>query len=849
MMSFAELKMERSRIAKERLTLTDQHIRFTDKETILYASEKNKIYVPTTTGQLAHDDNSFVRLIVGPYGSGKSTWCVNEIVRRTCAMPIWHAGRRRARWAIVRNTSGELQSTTLQTWLAWFGDLGDIHKRQKPLLTYEHTFNDGRGIVELELIFLALDREEDLRKIKSLEVTGAYINELSEVPQGALAHFKGRVNKRYPSRAFCSSDYWSGIIADSNPPDIDHWLYKDFELKSLQSYKIFHQPPGLLKDEDGKWFQNPSCDNAANLAHDYYTKLAEGQTEDFVKVYCLGEYGSVGFGKKVYPEYNDDIHSVIRITAIQGTPIHLGWDFGLCYSRDTEVLTNNGWKFFCDVDEKTDLAATRNPLTKEMEFTPINFKVEYDYEGELLQWDSKEVNFCVTPEHRVPFSYRDTPDKIHFESAQWLADHRSGHHYVDLCSEWKPTFDESISYFGMSAHQFAQFMGLYLSEGSCDLNRITIYQNNQNPVMQEILDNTGRKWKYDGASWRCVDPLLAQYLKQFGKAGHKYVPNQIKQMPSNIIKAFIYSYTMGDGHIRTRPNGAIEHTLFTISKRMANDFQELAQKAGWNSSLRIVKPQISIMIEEGVEREISNNGGYCITFKKRAKRAELLNRNFSKVPYKGKIYCLNVPYHVLYIRRNGKPSWNGNTPACVVVQISPRGQLRVLKEYTAEDMGIRTFAKNIVIPSLERDFPYCKVGISRADPSGIAGDDIMEELSCIGELNSLGVNTAQARTNDLEPRIGSVRYFLNTMIDGQPAFQLSREGCPMLRRGFTKDYCYKRISVGGEERYKEVPHKNMSSHPQDGLQYIAMEFAADQIMAAKSPHKPVDMWNPVLRIF
>jgi phage terminase large subunit len=521
MMTLAQCQNRYAEINASRQMQTHQHIRTHGEETIIYASSKNKIYIPTNTGKLAHDDDSFVRLIMGPYGSGKSTWAINEIVRRTNAMPIWYQGRRRAKWAIVRNTSGELYSTTLQTWLTWFGELGDIKKRQKPLLTYEHTYNDGNGIVELELIFIALDREEDLRKIKSLEVTGAYINELSEVPQGALAHFKGRVNHRYPSRAFCDQPYWSGIIADTNPPDIDHWIYKDFELKNLDSYRIFRQPPGLIKYEEGdtsKWVQNADCDNASNLSSDYYTKLAEGQSEDFVKVYCLGEYGSVGFGKKVYPEYNDDLHSRPTIQAIQGDPIHLGWDFGL-------------------------------------------------------------------------------------------------------------------------------------------------------------------------------------------------------------------------------------------------------------------------------------------------------------------------------------------TPACVVCQISPRGQLRILKEYTSEDMGIRTFAKNVVLPGLQRDFPYNKIGVSRADPSGIAGDAIMEELSCIGELNSLGIDTSPARSNELESRIGSVRYFMNTMIDGQPAYIMSREGCPVLRRGKTKDYVYKRISVGGEERYKEVPHKNFASHTADAEQYIAMEFAADRILADKAPVQKVDMWNPVMRIF
>src|SRR2546426_7109871 len=175
-------------VIKSHDQVNQQHVKFDEAATIIYGSDKNKIYVPTATGYDAHDSDEFVRLIMGPYGSGKSTWCCHEILRRACAMPRWSNNRRRSRWALVRNTSGELQSTTLQTWLTWFGELGDIRKRQKPLLTYEHTFNDGHGIVELELIFIALDREQDLRKIKSLELTGCYINELSEVPQGALSH-------------------------------------------------------------------------------------------------------------------------------------------------------------------------------------------------------------------------------------------------------------------------------------------------------------------------------------------------------------------------------------------------------------------------------------------------------------------------------------------------------------------------------------------------------------------------------------------------------------------------------------------------------------------------------------
>jgi hypothetical protein len=159
-------------------------------------------------------------------------------------------------------------------------------------------------------------------------------------------------------------------------------------------------------------------------------------------------------------------------------------------------------------------------------------------------------------------------------------------------------------------------------------------------------------------------------------------------------------------------------------------------------------------------------------------------------------------------------------------------------------MGIRTFAQNVVLPRLSIDFPYNKVGGSFGDPAGAKGDEIMEELSCIGELNSLGIKTEAANTNDPDVRINAVRFFLNKMIDGGPAFVLDRENCPVTRKGFVSGYNYKRVSISGDERYRDKPDKNKYSHPHDALQYVLMQFAG----RPTEDEKPkIDMWNPVMR--
>ena len=60
-----------------------------------------------------------------------------------------------------------------------------------------HTFKqDG---VELEVMFIALDRPDDLRKLLSLELTGAWINEAREIPKAILDGLTARVGRFPPA--------------------------------------------------------------------------------------------------------------------------------------------------------------------------------------------------------------------------------------------------------------------------------------------------------------------------------------------------------------------------------------------------------------------------------------------------------------------------------------------------------------------------------------------------------------------------------------------------------------------------------------------------------------------------
>ncbi|MDD5220556.1 MAG: hypothetical protein PHV11_08325, partial [Candidatus Bipolaricaulis sp.] len=69
-------------------------------------------YKPSPTGLKFHASNAFCRAVRGPYGSGKSSMMVIEILSRAFEQ-VPFRGVRKSRWVILRNTFPELSLTTL----------------------------------------------------------------------------------------------------------------------------------------------------------------------------------------------------------------------------------------------------------------------------------------------------------------------------------------------------------------------------------------------------------------------------------------------------------------------------------------------------------------------------------------------------------------------------------------------------------------------------------------------------------------------------------------------------------------------------------------------------------------
>lgn len=184
----------------------------------------------------------------------------------------------------------------------------------------------------------------------------------------------------------------------------------------------------------------------------------------------------------------------------------------------------------------------------------------------------------------------------------------------------------------------------------------------------------------------------------------------------------------------------------------------------------------------------------------------------------------------------------GLTPAAIITQNDARGRLLILDELCGDDMGMRQFLEDVLIPHLMDVYPAHwarkdDMIVFIGDPAGEQKAQT-DEKSCFDEVRAKKLKIRPAKSNAWLPRRGAVAWFLSKLSGGQPTFLLDPV-CTVLRKGFNGGYKYRRIKVTGEERFADEPVKNKYSHPHDALQYAAMESGGIQALQAQSrPRAP-----------
>ncbi|MEM0358886.1 MAG: ribonucleoside triphosphate reductase [Candidatus Hadarchaeales archaeon] len=210
------------------------------------------------------------------------------------------------------------------------------------------------------------------------------------------------------------------------------------------------------------------------------------------------------------------------------------------------------------------------------------------------------------------------------------------------------------------AEVFVRFMGWYLAEGNVCISkkgyRIAISQLNGRKqkriasIMREMGLNPciTRFHVSSHASW------LYEYLKRLGGSKERFIPQEIKELPPNLLRLFLSELFAGDG---VKRKGKLIR-YYTASKKLAEDVVECLIKVGKCGTIREEKGRYEVTV---IHRQLTPE------FEGKPKL----------VRYRGKVYDLTVPNGTLLVERKGKVVWSGNCAGHSMEDILTKGLVSV----------------------------------------------------------------------------------------------------------------------------------------------------------------------------
>lgn len=389
------------------------------------------------------------------------------------------------------------------------------------------------------------------------------------------------------------------------------------------------------------------------------------------------EYEWIGTTGKVLQLNNE--YEMVNKEILQGLMVNeslLSGEMGAyaCYDEETRALTKDGLKYYHEIGPDDEIACV-DPETGELSYGKYRARHCYDFDGELTRFRTDRIDIAVTDNHRMLFKRRghsewqvgeakDVRRRARFrKTVKWSGD------------EDYPRFIEVGDSLVMPLEEYLTVAAYFVTEGYVQRETRRGRSTFGDPMYVHISQTPkGKGWDdmnefastatsvkvskrdHNGGIFSIRKKQLAVRLDdECGYlARNKKVPLWIKALPEKILHKFLMDMVNGDGCTRKRDRHGPRryYRYFTASRKLSDDVCEIALKCGYYPKIRRTKKGLFVVLFSDYDR-----GDETITLD--SKKYDTI----SKVPYKGKVWCLTTETGFFVTERGGVFAVQGNSAA------------------------------------------------------------------------------------------------------------------------------------------------------------------------------------------
>lgn len=285
---------------------------------------------------------AFIKVIIGPVGSGKTMTALRALVRvakrqggqRDRNGVLW----RKARVGVIRESYPNLEKNTLKSWFDLYPEEVGKFTWSQPythritLILEEDEQDRPIDVVDFEIEFRAIGDRSVEEVTRGWQVCAVLVDEADLQPPELLSFLTGRVGRGGIDRDLMVDPQ---IILSLNAPSIDNWVYAlaiDNELGDIDDtlrellgdrplIEVFIQPGG----------REPNAENLHNLPRGYYQiqAAANRHKPGYVARMIDNKFVPLQHGQPVNPQFDYTAHVREGLAFDPSRPLIVGVDQGL----------------------------------------------------------------------------------------------------------------------------------------------------------------------------------------------------------------------------------------------------------------------------------------------------------------------------------------------------------------------------------------------------------------------------------------------------------------------------------------------------------------------------------------